>query len=59
MQIEEKQELEIGNSQTEGKTQEILKFFVKKGFLLDKELLEFFANLNDLEIAKEILDKIS
>ncbi len=37
----------------------VLKFFVKKGFLLDQDLLNFFSNFGDLDIAQEILDKIS
>jgi len=55
---EEKQEIEIEKvEQIDSK--EVLKIFVKKGFLLDQDLLDFFAKLGDLDIAQEILDKIS
>ena len=32
--------------------------FIKKGFLLDKDSLEFFSKLDDLKVAEEILNKI-
>ena len=38
--------------------QEILKFFVKKGFLLDNEMLNFFSELKDEEVANRIVEKI-
>lgn len=38
--------------------QENLNFFIKKGFLLDNEMLKFFSQLKDQEIANRILDKI-
>jgi len=38
--------------------QEILKFFMKKGFLLDKETLNFFNQMEDKEVAGKILTKI-
>lgn len=38
---------------------EILRFFMKKGFLLDNEMLDFFNQLEDKEIADRILEKIS
>jgi DNA polymerase II small subunit/DNA polymerase delta subunit B len=37
----------------------ILKLFVEKGFLLDKEMLSFLDELNDNEVASEILNKIA
>jgi len=40
-------------------TQGILKLFIEKGFLLDKEMLDFFSQLSDEEIASEMLDKIT
>lgn len=45
-------------TQQQDKNNEILNFFIKKGFLLDKELLGFFANLGDNEIAEEILNRV-
>ncbi len=39
--------------------QEILKLFIKKGFLLDKEMLKFFDSLGDQEVADQIANKIS
>jgi len=39
--------------------QEILKFIVKKGFLLDNEMLNFFSQLQDKEVADRILEKIN
>jgi len=36
----------------------ILKFFLSKGFLLDKEMLDFFSELKDDEIADKIASKI-
>jgi len=38
--------------------EKILKLFMKKGFLLDKEMLDFFRQLADEEVANEILNKI-
>lgn len=38
--------------------QEILRFFMKKGFLLDNEMLNFFSQLEDKEVADKILEKI-
>ena len=37
----------------------ILKLFLEKGFLLDKEMLDFLNELDDNEVANEILDKIA
>jgi len=37
----------------------ILKLFVEKGFLLDKEMLDFLNELDDSDVANEILDKIA
>ena len=39
--------------------QEILKFILKKGFLLDNEMLNFFSQLQDKEVADKILEKIN
>ncbi|MDP2925638.1 MAG: metallophosphoesterase [Nanoarchaeota archaeon] len=39
--------------------QNILKLFIEKGFLLDREMLEFLNELKDEEIAKEIINKIA
>lgn len=38
--------------------QETLKFFIEKGFLLDGEMLDFFNQLSDEEIADRIIKKI-
>ena len=46
-------------SEKEQKTQEALSYFVKKGFLLDKDLARFFAELDDVGLAEEILRRIS
>lgn len=40
-------------------TQNILKIFLEKGFLLDKEILEFLNELSDENVANEILNKIA
>jgi len=37
--------------------QENLKFFIEKGFLLDKEMLGFFSQLQDRDIAGKMLEK--
>ncbi len=37
-------------------TQETLNYFIKKGFLLDKELLEFFRDFGNRESAEALLD---
>jgi DNA polymerase II small subunit len=39
--------------------EDILKIFIKKGFLLDKEMLDFFSELKDEDIANEIINKIA
>jgi len=39
-------------------TQEILKLFMEKGFLLDKEILNFLRELDDIELVQEIISKI-
>ena len=39
-------------------SEKILKFFIEKGFLLDKEMLNFFSQLEDDELADNILNKI-
>ena len=38
--------------------QEILKFCLEKGFLLDEEVLKVLSETGDLESAKIILEKI-
>ena len=40
-------------------TKSILKIFLEKGFLLDKEMLDFLSELKDEEIANEIINKIA
>lgn len=40
-------------------TDNILKLFIERGFLLDKDLLNFLKELKDERIAEEILDKIA
>jgi len=40
-------------------SQNMLKFFIEKGFLLDREMLDFFNELEDERVVNEILDKIS
>ena len=37
----------------------ILKLFIEKGFLLDKEMLNFLNELSDESVAYEVLDKIA
>jgi len=37
----------------------IVKLFVEKGFLLDREMLDFFNELDDNDVANEILNKIA
>ncbi len=39
-------------------SEKILKLFIKKGFLLDRDMLDFFSQLEDEEVADEILSKI-
>ncbi len=39
--------------------QNILKLFIERGFLLDKEMLDFLNELRDEDIANEIIDKIA
>ena len=39
-------------------SEKILKLFIKKGFLLDKEMLEFFNQLENEDVANEIIDKL-
>ena len=39
--------------------QNIIKLFIEKGFLLDKEMLDFLNELKDEDIANEIIDKIA
>ena len=34
---------------------EILRICLEKGFLLDKEMLDFFSQLNDEELIKRVL----
>ena len=38
--------------------QKILKFCIEKGFLLDKELLDVFSEIEDTEIVKLIIENI-
>jgi DNA polymerase II small subunit len=40
-------------------TKDIYKLFLEKGFLLDKDMLEFFKELENEEIAKDIINKIA
>lgn len=40
-------------------SEKILKLFVEKGFLLDKEMLDFFKELRDEDVAKEVMNKIA
>jgi len=40
-------------------TQNIIKLFIEKGFLLDGEMLDFFKELKDEDVAKEIINKIA
>lgn len=37
----------------------IIKLFVKKGFLLDREMLDFLSELKDEDVANEIINKIA
>ncbi len=39
--------------------QKILKLFIERGFLLDKEMLDFLSELRDEDVAKEIINKIA
>lgn len=39
--------------------QKIIRLFIERGFLLDKEMLDFFNELKDEEIANEIINKIA
>jgi len=39
-------------------SEKILKLFIEKGFLLDKEMLDFFNQLSDEGVAKDVLNKI-
>ncbi|MFA5856626.1 MAG: metallophosphoesterase [Candidatus Pacearchaeota archaeon] len=39
--------------------QNILKLFIEKGFLLDREMLDFFNELKDEDFANEIINKIA
>ncbi len=39
--------------------EKILKLFIEKGFLLDREMLDFLSELSDESIAGEIIDKIA
>lgn len=36
----------------------ILKLFIEKGFLLDKDMLNFFSELEDEDLANEIINKV-
>jgi DNA polymerase II small subunit len=40
------------------KLEQTLKYFAKKGYLLDKEALDFFVEFNDDVLAEEILNKL-
>lgn len=40
-------------------SQNILKLFIERGFLLDKEMLDFLNELRDEDVANEIIDKIA
>lgn len=40
-------------------SQNILKLFIEKGFLLDKDMLDFFQDLRDEDVANEIINKIA
>ena len=37
----------------------ILKLFIERGFLLDREMLDFFNELKNEDLAREIIDKIA
>lgn len=39
--------------------QNIIKLFIERGFLLDKEMLDFFSELKDEDVANEIINKIA
>ncbi len=39
--------------------QNIVKLFIEEGFLLDGEMLDFFKELKDEDVAKEIINKIA
>lgn len=39
--------------------QKIIKLFIEKGFLLDKDILDFLSELGDEQIAQEIITKIA
>jgi len=39
--------------------QKIVRLFIERGFLLDKEMLDFLNELKDEDIANEIIDKIA
>lgn len=39
-------------------SEKILNLFIKKGFLLDREMLDFFSQLEDEDVASEVLSKI-
>jgi len=39
-------------------SEKIIKLFIKKGFLLDKEMLDFFNQLENEAVANEIIDKL-
>jgi len=38
---------------------DILKIFIERGFLLDKEMLDFLRELKDEDVANEIINKIA
>jgi len=40
------------------KREEKLKYFVRKGFLLDKDVLEFFTDFDDDKLGEEILSRV-
>ncbi len=37
----------------------ILKLFIEKGFLLDKQMLDFFSEIQDEELTREVLNRIN
>ena len=39
-------------------SEKILKLFIEKGFLLDRDTLDFFRQIQDEDVANEIISKI-
>jgi DNA polymerase II small subunit len=51
--------LNNNNNNNNNMSENILNLFIEKGFILDKEVLNFLSELNDEEITNEILNKIA